>query len=93
MAMTLTEVAYEELLNMFSIIHVPHIQSKRFICYLNAFSLKSIQSFHPNVNNMECLADIHIPYMDYPHRCNSHNVCQYFQSHTMHSCDSLLSGY
>jgi len=41
MAMTLTEVAYEELLNMFSTIQVPPIQSKKFICYLNALSFKT----------------------------------------------------
>jgi len=41
MAMTLTGVAYEELLNMFSIIHVPPIQSKKFICYLNSLSFKT----------------------------------------------------
>ena len=41
MAITLTEVAYEELLNMFSIIHVPPIQSKKFICYLNSLSFKT----------------------------------------------------
>jgi len=41
MGMTLTEVAYEELLNMFSIIHVPPMQSKKLICYLNSLSFKT----------------------------------------------------